>query len=1225
MRMPKLERIINSAGFDYLTFPVGGHCQVIGVNGHGKSTLLRTVLFFYLGTNEKAPYALHETKADFVSHYLGAPPSYLIYEVSRGDDQPGYHIAVTRPAGRIQFHFVDAPFRKEYYVDGKFVQPIESVQVSLRDAKCPVDSVSSYEEFHQRIFGLVSSTYAVFRPAARNSGQVGVLPRIISGIFTVSQLDADKLKSALTCGVKQDALATELDLVQLKGHLENFRRVNRAVKKYLLHEQTALELVDLAEEYERVESQRRRAVEELIRLAKMIPDEKAQLTEQFVNLESEEKSASAQFESEHQLLVESINQLNKDIAVLHSDIEKGQRIQNEYEQRQIAKKSEELDGLQVLVEQQRIAHLEYESLTAKFADEGAVKSRLLEKLQQTINTIKISFQERRSSIERKEHSDLEVLGTEESTARVALESEQTEAQRRFEPRRSQLDAARARINTELRTYAEMKPPAEFSALARKLKEAERNQRDEQTKQECLRNEMIMLKERAKTDQARRERDAKEEIDVIERQVVGLEQSRDQLELEVAAFQASLARFFQTKAPKSWPDAAKTLNRETLFRTAEELGASSVKDDEASLWGVQISTTDIPFPSGSYDPDDLAGRLRKVREDLKRLKDQKQAAHERYLNEHSSAEKIVSQKHSELDAQLGTSIDAKNQAVEAALRFDNDLTSLQSRYEESRLKIRTDLDAREATWKLSDEELRKEQLEVVSQFGVRFEKMVSEMRERKKSIQTETKNRLDDLTAEESTARQRQDAERSRIENDFQSSLSAKGADPSVMKTVSERVSHLANEINRIDSFRNEVIEYRRLKIDSIDRLPGWKSQHAALIETHLSKVNACNHLERQHEAVKTHFTERRKTLEECSNALQADENAVRRFRNDTRFLQEWGFFEREDFSPAAFYRPGSAGEFLAAAESEHQNLEKTGKEGDRGARAFLNRFDAETLDRRVLGFSPIHEEHFNWYLFVGGELKPFVRKHSISAMKRIQTQEFEQLIRNVCNKNADFREGIRQVNQTADLVQNHLRDNNFVDVLDSIELKVERVDTPLTRTLATLEEFADVSFGTDQDLFGKIADRGQIDRAIETFERLLREIDSYKGTELLLTDYFDFLIRVHENGHDMGWRKSLDHIGSTGTDYLVKMLVYLSLIEVYRARAIDPKSNSSVHCVLDETGVLAAKYVRSVLAYAAARGIILVTAGHSQQTTGFEHWILVRKTGHRFAGQTILRKILRCD
>ena len=230
--MRRLNRIIliNSAGFDYVEFSVGGHSQVIGVNGHGKSTLLRTVLFFYLGTNDKAPYALHETKTDFVSHYLGDPPSYLIYEVNRDNGEPDYHIAVTRPAGRIQFHFIDAPFRKDYYVDGSFVQPIESVSERLREAKCASDMVTSYEEFNHRLYGIVLSPYAVFRPAPRSSGQVGILPRIISGIFTVSQLDADKLKSALTCGVRQDALTTELDLVLLKSQLENFRRVNRAVK-----------------------------------------------------------------------------------------------------------------------------------------------------------------------------------------------------------------------------------------------------------------------------------------------------------------------------------------------------------------------------------------------------------------------------------------------------------------------------------------------------------------------------------------------------------------------------------------------------------------------------------------------------------------------------------------------------------------------------------------------------------------------------------------------------------------------------------------------------------------------------------------------------------------------------------------------------------------------------------------------------------------------------------
>jgi hypothetical protein len=204
-----------------------------------------------------------------------------------------------------------------------------------------------------------------------------------------------------------------------------------------------------------------------------------------------------------------------------------------------------------------------------------------------------------------------------------------------------------------------------------------------------------------------------------------------------------------------------------------------------------------------------------------------------------------------------------------------------------------------------------------------------------------------------------------------------------------------------------------------------------------------------------------------------------------------------------------------------------------------------------------------------------------------------------------------------------LSENNFVDVLDSIELKIDDVDDSLTRTLRGLEEFADISFSSGGDLFAKRADKASIERAISSFDRLLKEIDACKRDALSLTDQFDFLIRVRENGHDMGWKKSLNDIGSTGTDYLLKMLIYLALIEIYRARALE--SGATVHCVMDETGVLAPRYMRKVLQYAAERGIVLITAGHTQGNTGFNHWVHVRKHGPRFHAQEVLRKVLQCD
>lgn len=320
--MTGLDRIflLNAAGFDEVEFPVGGHSQVIGVNGHGKSTLLRTVLFFYLGSNDKTAYALHETKSDFVSHYLGQSPSYLIYQVSRGDGHPAFHIAVTRPGARIQFHFIDAPYRREYYVNGNLVRSIEGVHDMLREAECVFDTVHSYQDFQYRIFGLVRSPYAAFKPSSKSMGQTGILPRIISGIFTVTQLDADKLKSSLTCGIKQESANTEIDLASLKNQLENFRRVNRAVKTYIAHEPEAVSLVQLAADYETAKAERIYIIEQLVKMAKCLSRESALLNEQKSILETERNESIAVYEQENKELAEAIQSLSNEIAVVDEKI-----------------------------------------------------------------------------------------------------------------------------------------------------------------------------------------------------------------------------------------------------------------------------------------------------------------------------------------------------------------------------------------------------------------------------------------------------------------------------------------------------------------------------------------------------------------------------------------------------------------------------------------------------------------------------------------------------------------------------------------------------------------------------------------------------------------------------------------------------------------------------------------------------------------------------------------
>ncbi len=1224
--MPKLDRIvlINSAGFDYLEFPVGGHGQVIGVNGHGKSTLLRTILFFYLGTNEKAPYALHETKTDFVSHYLGDPPSYLIYEVARGNGQPSYHIAVTRPSGRIQFQFIDAPFLKDYYLNGSFVQTIDGVLQRLRDARCAHDLVASYDEFARRLYGIVPSPYAVFRPAPRSSGQVSILPRIISGIFTVSQLDADKLKAALTCGVQEDSLTTELDLLSLKGQLENFRRVNRAVNTFLRFENDALQLVDVAEEFEMAKGERQRAIEDLVRMAKRLPERTREIQEQQTALDQERSQATERYQKEKAELKSVIEQLGKTIAVFDEKIRQGEQTQMDYASRQIESKAAELETLPTLREERRLADEDYAILTTKYDDENYRKERMLANIQQGWTELSRQFEKRKTEVERTLAHAMEQLTGERTEALGALEDEQQRAKASFASRRAGLDFACGKIHDEFRTWADTMEPEELKKARKNLEEKRNKQGEEATRLLGLRAEITLQKEQR--DRAREKIDQNAEVEraAWQTKVNDSKAKRDRTAEELENFDGSLARFFQSKSPETWPRAAKTLARETLFHDAGELEAKPVSAGTNSVWGVEFSTEKLPLTADGYDRDALEAKLQELQKTLARDQDQLAAAQQRYLAVVDAFEKQATEAQSGLQSKIDCCAELCRSISSEADQLENRIITLQSQFQAHQGEWRNKLEKRDNELKADEGRLRTDQTDSEKQFLSRRQRLEADFNARTAKLTSKRDDRLAVIAGEEKESTRKRDADRERIEETFQESLVKQGVNQDLIRAARERADSANTSITRIEGYANEVIEFQGLKREFVDPLDSFRSQWRNTNESLDAETRRLDRIEELNHQVTNAFQLRHNELAEHRKELELDEGAVNRFRGDRRFLLEWSLFDDKNLEPAPFYRSGAARESGQMAESAHEKRVEIETRGNKSARSFLNHFDAETLERKVLGFSPIHE-HFDWYVFVGAELRPFVDGRGIQGMKQIQTQEFEQLIRNICGKNADFQDGIRQVRQTAALVQSNLEKNNFVDVLDSIELKIERVDNNLTQILTELESFAGLTFGTDRDLFGKRADRAQIDKAIDTFARLVREIENYRDKRLRLTDYFDFLIRVHENGHDMGWRKSLDHIGSTGTDYLVKMLIYLSLIEVYRERAIDAKAGSTVHCVLDETGVLAPKYVRRILEYAKERGIILITAGHSQQTVGFENWVRVRKRGQRFGGQTVLRKVLTCD
>lgn len=74
-----------------------------------------------------------------------------------------------------------------------------------------------------------------------------------------------------------------------------------------------------------------------------------------------------------------------------------------------------------------------------------------------------------------------------------------------------------------------------------------------------------------------------------------------------------------------------------------------------------------------------------------------------------------------------------------------------------------------------------------------------------------------------------------------------------------------------------------------------------------------------------------------------------------------------------------------------------------------------------------------------------------------------------------------------------------------------------------------------------------------------------------------------------GWKR-LTNVGSDGTDILVKAIVNIMLINVFKRKASSRFGDFTLHCMMDEIGKLHPNNVAGILAFANARNIRLINS-----------------------------------
>ena len=203
----------------------------IGTQGVGKSTLLRSILFFYNVDKSKLGIKTQAGQKSYDEFYLPHQNSYIIYEVCRETGK--FFVMTFLSHGRTAFRIVDCAYDKRFFVEEDGSVRYEwgriSEQIGTRVFKSNI--IRGYEEFRDIIYGNNQQVEKELRRfSLMESTKYRQVPLTIQNIFLNQSLESRVIKDTIIDSM--DFASDDIDLNRYREELKSFRQQYEDIWKW---------------------------------------------------------------------------------------------------------------------------------------------------------------------------------------------------------------------------------------------------------------------------------------------------------------------------------------------------------------------------------------------------------------------------------------------------------------------------------------------------------------------------------------------------------------------------------------------------------------------------------------------------------------------------------------------------------------------------------------------------------------------------------------------------------------------------------------------------------------------------------------------------------------------------------------------------------------------------------------------------------------------------------
>lgn len=1200
--MRNLSRIIfiNSANIPYSDdIYLDGNVHFIGTQGVGKSTLLRAILFFYNADTQRLGISVE--KQNYTDYYFPYSNSYIVYEVAT--ENGAFCILSFKSMNRVCYRFIHSPYRKEFFIDENRVAYSESDRVRAVLDQYGIEYsriIYTYDEYRNILYG--NSTSPEFsRYSLMESKQYQNIPRTIQNVLLNSKLDAEFIKKTIISSLNEDE--TAIDLNSYKEHLKNFETRLKDIEEFQKREtrKQAREITLLSQQTSKLQGGLVQNCRELVAAFRKAESILPQWKE---NQDRTDADKGKLIRRKQELQDESrkrSDKLQEALAVLNNELQKALGKEKDYQNKNIeeiierSSKKEEWKNRQVgLLEEQRILTSQYMEISTKYKS-------LIQALDEQWNKI--------------HEAKIKQLDTLNNAYNERLEEARKEYQRftdslyqEFESLSQQLHPLKAEKLGELNAIDYQiklcRKEVFFEEEQQELKTRIQNYANFHTERKNrIAQAQLIIKELTMTWEEEQQKQLKEKDLTLQK----LQQEMLQLRPRIDELQAFLNNSKDTlqgwlkENKKGWEENIGKLCDESILWQRGLFPQITIEGGN-SFYGISINLDSIHRPIKSIDDyivekengekrlEEITAAMQRQQTEREELQEQLKRKYQPQIKEQKA---IISQIEYELE-QLERQYQQDMLDLEEWKKKANEERNAKiNRLENEQRKRVAELDGINSKLK----NLNKEKTE-------KLDSLKQEWNKQQQALAAEKKTQAEVIGKEEKEEQRRISSIKTEYEADMQKELHSQGADTERLQDIANQLVQLEKELSFIKENATLVIEYQKDKRDLIDRIPGWQREH--------DEQKRLLQLERETLRVETSSLQEKIDLlnkeweeaEENVRELQKNLEAYSKIPAYDWYKPHQDIFRSENTQTMQTTKTCMEliDELTRQANQFTQVQSKLRKE----VNLFTGHFDEDNTFKFRVKFNEDWE-----YVRFADELHDFVEEHRIDEyIRRINNEHWDTFKRismdtsMLTSSEDDIQDVIREINKG-------FATCNFVGVIQRIEMKVEESSNRVVNILREIQKYYH-DYGYDlspeTNLFSSAKEQLVKEEAITLLRTFIKEIHAYRYDSIRLYDSFELRFRIVENGNDTGFIEKIANVGSEGTDILVKAMINIMLLNVFKEGASRKFKDFKLHCMMDEIGKLHPNNISGILKFANDRNIILINGSPTElNRDAYKHVYLLTK------------------